>query len=244
MLKIALCDDEAEQREAIGRLLREYAAQRPEWTVKLSVFASGQELLSAEGAGEFDIYVLDVLMPGLSGIELGMKLREQGCAGALVYLSFSPEYAVESYAAHAFYYLMKPVVPRQLYPVLDQAVAAMERQRDACITVKTKTGMQLARLDRIMYAELVGRAVRYHLFGGEKVDGKTLRGSFREETAPLLAADGFIPCGASFVVNLHYVAAVEKHFLLLDGGDRVPLTRGLAAQVRQQWSDYWLNVLR
>ena len=31
MIKLALCDDEAEQREAVGKLLREYAAAGPPW---------------------------------------------------------------------------------------------------------------------------------------------------------------------------------------------------------------------
>ena len=96
MLKLALCDDEAEQRAAVSRLLREYAALRPELTVKLSVFSSGMELLTAAEEERFDLYVLDVVMPDLSGIDLGVKLRELGHYGAIVYLSISPEYAVES----------------------------------------------------------------------------------------------------------------------------------------------------
>ena len=47
MIKLALCDDEAEQREAVGKLLREYAAARPSLAVKMSVFSSGRDLLAA-----------------------------------------------------------------------------------------------------------------------------------------------------------------------------------------------------
>lgn len=244
MVKVALCDDESEQQEAVICLLREYAKARPEQIIKLSIFSSGRELLAADGAEDYDIYVLDVVMPGMSGIDLGMRLREQGCEGAIVYLSFSPEFAVKSYEAQAFYYLMKPVVPQRLYQVLDQAVALMEKRRETCVAIRTKTGVQLVQLDKIVYAELVGRTVRYHFTNGEQVDSVTLRGSFREEMAPLLTARGFFSCGASFVVNLYYVTAVEKHFLKLDGGEQVPLTRGLATRARQQWSDYWLNVMR
>ena len=41
MIRLALCDDEAEQRTAVGGLLREYVANRPALAVKLSVFSSG-----------------------------------------------------------------------------------------------------------------------------------------------------------------------------------------------------------
>lgn len=145
------------------------------------------------------------------------------------------------YTSQAFYYLMKPVEPERLYQVLDQAVAALEKRKSASITVKTRDGLRLVRLDSILYAELVGRTVRYHIAGGEQVDTVTQRCSFQEAVSPLLARPGFFACGASFVVNLYYVTAVDKRFLLLDGQLQVPLSRGLAPQARQQWSDFWLG---
>lgn len=44
MIKMAFCDDEEEQRAAVGDLLRAYAAARPGLAVKLSVFSSGRDL--------------------------------------------------------------------------------------------------------------------------------------------------------------------------------------------------------
>lgn len=242
MLKIALCDDDAEQRALTGQLLEEYMKNRPALSARLSVFSSGQEVLFAvEASGGFDLYVLDIVMPELSGIELGIRLRELGSSGAIIYLTVSPEYAVDSYAARAFYYLMKPVAPEDLYQVLDQAVSALERRKSSCVTVKTRDGISLARLDDILYAELSNRTVRYHLAGGTWIDSITIRHSFQDEIAPLLADPRFFQCGASFVVNLFYVTAVEKGLLRIDGGKCVPLSRGLAAQARLRWGDYWLG---
>lgn len=242
MIKIALCDDEAAQRAAVGELLLQYAAARPALAVKTSVFASGQELLAADEESDgFDIYVLDIVMPGLSGIDLGIRLRELDRDGAIIYLTISPEYAVESYAARAFHYLIKPVDPAQFCQVLDQAVAALEKRRSACVAVHTREGQRLVRLDEILYAELLGRTVRYHLADQTHLDSVTLRGPFLKETALLLEDARFFQCGASFLANLFYVTAVEKGFLRMDGGARVPLARGLTAQARQRWQDYWLN---
>lgn len=242
MLKLALCDDEEEQRGHVGRLLREYAAARPELAVKVSVFSSGLELLAAaEEGGGFDLYVLDVVMPGLSGIQLGVRLREMGSGGAIIYLTISPEYAIDSYAARAFHYLMKPADSERLFPVLDQAAALLEKRRSACVTVKTRDGLRLVRFDQILCVERVGRTVRYHMSDGEPLDSVTVRRSFQEEVAPLLAQPGFFQCGASYAVNLFYVVAVEKGAFRLNSGLQVPLSRRLAAQARQRWQDYWLN---
>ena len=244
MIKLALCDDEAEQRAAVGGMLQDYAANRSGLAVKLSVFSSGRDLLdAAEEGGGFDLCVLDIVMPEFSGIDLGVRLRELGFDGAIIYLTVSPEYAVDSYAARAFDYLMKPVEPERLFAALDQAAAALEKRRTACVAVRTREGLRRVRLDEILYAELAGRVVRYHLADGTALDSVTVRGSFREECGPLLADPRFFRCGASFAVNLFYVTAVERGALQLDGGVRVPLSRGLTAQARQRWSDYWLDAL-
>jgi len=242
MLKLALCDDEAKQREALSGLLREYAAVRPELAVKLSMFSSGRQLLSAvEGGSCFDIYLLDVVMPGLSGISLGVRLRELDAGCTIIYLSVSREYALDSYQARAFYYLVKPMEAKQLFQVLDQAVAEREKQKSSCITVKTKEGLRRVRMDEVLYAELSNRTVRYHLAGGGEVDSVTVRVPFQEAVAPLLSDPRFFLCGASFVANLFYVTAVERGHFLIDGGMRVPLSRGLSTQAREQWRDFWLS---
>ena len=194
-----------------------------------------------EEEGPFDLYILDIVMPELSGIGLGVRLRELNSDGPIIYLTISPEYAVDSYAARAFYYLIKPVVREQLYPVLDSAVAAIEKQKAACITVKTRDSLYRVRLDDILYAELSGRTIRYYLAGGERLDSTTVRGPFHEEIAPLLADARFFQCGASFVANLFYVTAVGKNCFQMDGGKKVPISRSLAAQARQGWYDFWLD---
>lgn len=242
MLKLALCDDDEEQRTAISALLQQYTAARPNLAIKLFIFSSSLTLLeSVEEEGPFDLYILDIVMPELSGIELGMRLRELENHGTIIYLTISPEYAVDSYAARAFYYLIKPVAPEQLYPVLDRAVAEMEKQKAACITVKTKDSLHRVRMDDILYAELSNRTVHYYLANGERLDSVTVRGTFRDEVAPLLKDSRFFLCGASFVANLFYVTAVDKSCFQMDGGKRVPLSRPLSAQARQRWHDYWLN---
>ena len=242
MLTIAVCDDESSQRDLICQMLRSDLERRPGLAAKIRTFSSGQELLSAvKEIGEFDLYLLDIIMPELSGIALGVQLREMDCTGAIVYLTSSPEYAVDSYQTRAAYYLLKPVGAEQFGRAMDRALAVLRQQKAACIVVKAKSGLRRVPLDRILYVELSGRALRYELSGGECVESVTLRTSFQEAIVPLLADSRFFLCGSSFAVNLHYVSAVEKNHLLLDGGIRVPLSRGRTAAARRQWSSYWLG---
>ena len=242
MIKIALCDDELEQRALVKQMLQTYLDHRSGLLAKVFLFSSGSQLLSvAKNEGCFDIYILDIIMPEISGIELGVELRKLTSEGMIVYLTSSPEFAIDSYQAQAACYLLKPVEQIRFNEAMDRAVAALEKQKSACLMVKTRNGLQRVRIDDILYVELSNRTLRYHLCDSTLIDSVTLRTSFQEAIAPLLSDDRFFLAGSSFAVNLYYVSAIEKNSMHLDGGEQVFLTRAMLPAAKRQWKNYWLN---
>lgn len=62
----------------------EYIKDRKDKKLTLHTFSASDDLFEeAEKTGGFDIYVLDVVMPGMNGIKLGKKLRDAGHNGKL-----------------------------------------------------------------------------------------------------------------------------------------------------------------
>ena len=240
MLSVALCDDEESQISQVVDLLQAYEAERPGLALKVSSFPSGEQMLLAYEERGFDIYILDILMPGLSGIETGRKLRSMGDGGEIIYLTVSNEYAADSYDVQAFFYLLKPVNREKFFSVLDQAVEKLHRRRTSAITVSTPMGPRLVLLDHILYVERTGRAMRYYCVDGV-VDTVTLRTAFRDTVAPLLADLRFRLCGASFVLNLQHVTGVDGQTALLDDGGRVSLPRTAVAAFKEAWGRFWLG---
>lgn len=241
MLRIALCDDEAGQRQATGRLLSGYMAQH-HLAARVREFASGRELLNAvEETGPFDLYILDIVMPEMNGIDLGLLLRQTDREGAILYLTSSLDFALESYQVRAFYYLLKPVEEGRLFGLLDEVVDTLRKKREGGVQVKSHGGTVRLFFDSILYAELMSRTVRYHLRDGGFVDSMTLTGSFREAVSPLLEDPRFLLCGASFIVNLYYVKIVDKNGAVLSDGSSLGLPKAACSALRAAWSDYWLE---
>ncbi len=242
LLRIAVCDDDAAELARTETLLKEFRARRPDLAAGVTVFPSALGLLDALGTGsDFDIYLLDVLMPGKNGIEAGKELRGLGRDGAIIYLTTSPDYAVDSYQTQAFYYLLKPVDRDRLFQVLDLAVEALDKRRDQTTIVSTAAGLRSIPLKDILYVERVDRSMRYYLVGGETVDSRTLRGSLRDGAAPLLEDSRFFLCGASFVLGLHHVKSVERGRATLDSGSWVPVSQSACGELKQAWMNYWLG---
>lgn len=241
MLRIAICDDEEEQLDQTTALLNAYLRSRPGRNGQVEAFQSGGALLKRiEELGGFDLYVLDILMPGLSGIETGRRLRALGEGGEIVYLTSSNDFAADSYDVRAFFYLLKPVEERKLFQVLDGAAEKLDRRRSSAVVVTTPDGPRRILLERIRYVERMGRCMRYYCTDGT-VDSQTIRVSFREMAAPLLADRRFCQCGASFVLNFQHVTGVKGQTALLDNGQSVALPRTAAAEFKRAWGDYWLE---
>lgn len=241
MLRIAVCDDNSEDIKTISALLHAYFQARPDLLGQMTVFAQGEALLTLPCEElNFDLYLLDVLMPGINGIQLGHRLREREKRGEIIYLSTSDDYAVDSYEVRAFFYLRKPVEEKKLFQVLDRAVEKLKQRQDSNMIVSTSQGPRRVPLDHIRYVERVGRIMRYHCTDG-LVDSQTIRASFKETAAPLLADRRFCLCGVSFVLNFQHVTGVSSHTALLDDGNEVTLPRAAVASFKRAWGKYWLE---
>lgn len=88
---IAIVDDEAPVRTALGRLLRlaDY---------EVAAFASGDEFLAALAARRPDCAVLDVNMPGLTGLDVRSRLADEKIYLPIVFITASDDPAFEQRA--------------------------------------------------------------------------------------------------------------------------------------------------
>ena len=242
-MKIAFCDDDAACREEIDGLLSIYAGARPDHNISYTAFAYTDDILDASAkVGGFDLYVLDIVMQNdITGIELGVKLRQAGYDGKIVYLTSSAEYAIDSFKVKPFHYIMKPVEKDAFFAILDEAYEIISHESSQKFMVKTKENSLLVSHDSILYAELVKRAVVFNLVGGKTVESTTLRTTFSEAVAELTADSRFIICGSGMLVNLHHVTSVGSDSLVFRNGRKVHLSKKICREVRGVWNEFWFT---
>lgn len=105
---LALIDDDSEYTEFLSQHLREQG-------VAVSVFPDSNDLLTQEGAFGYDFYVVDLMLPGVNGLELIKLIRRRSDAGLLVVSGqLGPEVFSEVVSAGADMYLAKPVLFEQV----------------------------------------------------------------------------------------------------------------------------------
>ncbi len=241
-IRVALCDDETICHDTTKKLLAEYAQKTSSVSYTLSCFSSGRELLDyVHENGPFDLYLLDIIMPDLNGIRLGVTLRGQNDDGLIIYLTSSPDFAVESYSAEALHYLLKPIDSNQFFQCMDKAVNHLNHFLKETVSVKIPGSTRVIPARNILYAERESRHIRYYLSDNTVIDSAAFNGSFQNAVSPLISCHGFLIVGSSFVVNLSYVTEVTKTDMILTGNLIIPIPRRSYETVKSKWADYWLS---
>ncbi|MBQ8971136.1 MAG: response regulator transcription factor [Lachnospiraceae bacterium] len=235
-LTVALVDDDINELSA-SRLQIEHWQSG---TVHLSSFSSARELIYSLEVGErYDLYLLDVIMPEMDGITLGRTIRERDRDGAIVFLTSSPDFALQSYEVWPLQYLLKPINTEKLWQALDRA-AVGKNKREEGVLVHTRSGDTFLHFHDILYAERISRMIRYICRSGV-VESVTLIGSFREAVESLLEDDRFVLCGASFAVNLAELSLVDKTGAVMSTGIRLEMPRRAVSALRSSWMAYCLG---
>ena len=114
---ISIIDDDASVREAVQRFLRAlgYVAH---------AFASADEFLRWSQVTDNSCLIMDVKMPGMSGIELQRQLQIQGCQVPIIFITSVEDESIRTQALNsgAVSFLTKPFEIRTLIKHLEEAL--------------------------------------------------------------------------------------------------------------------------
>lgn len=216
-MRIALCDDQPHQLENLRSMILAWDGAE----VSVSCYDNGDALLQAHGSVPFDVIFLDVLMPLLSGMETAKELRQSDRTVKLVFLTSSPDFAVEAFTVKASNYLLKPVEPEKLYNCLeelDQELRASARK----ISIKGSHALHRIPVADIEYIESQNKRILFVLSGGETIlSGEPLY-AYEEK---LTLEDGFFKCSRSFIVNIHRIDTFTAKEIRTRSGARIPISR-------------------
>lgn len=213
---IIIVDDNLTHSEYLKNIVLSWATEK-ETFITVSTFSSAEAFLFHEG--KQDIFLLDVEMPRVSGIELAKIIREKNETAPIVFITGYSDYIAEGYDVSALHYLLKPVNKEKLYAVLDKAIKQLERN-EKTLPLKISGETYIVPLREIRYIEVIGNYITVHT--GEDYRIKMPLGkleSFLDER--------FARTGRSFIVNLSYIRRITKTDVVLSSGDVVPLSRGM-----------------
>ena len=240
MIKICICDDMPDQLELMSGLIKEYTEER-DLDVEIRLYSHPDELLRTCEMEAFQIYILDVVMPMLSGIEVGKGIRGFDREAQIIYATTEPGFALQSFVANPINYLLKPIEKAQFFDTLTLAISKVDMIQQSTFAIKTREGLRVLKMSSVVCCEYFNHTAKYTLANGETVTTRTIKGSFSEHIAPLLLYNYFLQSHSSFVLNMSQAEKFSKDGFIMRGGMLVPIATKQYPVVRDAYMDYLMS---
>ena len=227
---LAICDDQISELDLLSDLLTRWQKER-QTALRFKTFRSGAELLDAAERESFSLYLLDVMMPGMDGIEVAREIRTRNDTAEIVFLSSSPGFAYESYSVRAKDYLLKPIQAEMLFALLDQ-LALREKKPQEGITVKSGATLIRILFSQLSYVEVSGKHLFFNLTDGTV---REVYGTLKEYEPLLLSRPEFLQVHRSYIVNMLEVEELSSSGIRTFSGKQLPVSRLLYPQVQKDY---------
>lgn len=233
-VRIAVCDNEAQDLQQLAELTR-HIVQSEDIDYELACYESSKALLEAVESGEaYHILLLDVMMEGLSGIELAAALRALQSDAEIVFVSSNREMAMYGYEVAAVRYLAKPVQEEKLREALLYCCRSRTQRKE--IALSTARGVRRIQTSDIIYVETWGRGVRVTLTDGQEEVGLKI-----SQMEAMLPAEQFFLCHRTVLVNLAYVQYIRYCELELKTGAVLPVSKYRQNDARERLLHYLMG---
>ena len=211
-INIAVCDDEADEREEILQLIKRYHSG---WTP--AQFSSAKDLLHATEKVEFDLILLDIEMAPPTGFEVAKQIvGKQQSHPLIIFITKSNAYTIKGYGI-AFRYLVKPVIWDDFVLAMDAAVDELKANH---FSFEYNNGMFSVPLQSIYYIESFAHIAVIHTTNEEFRIRATL-----SDLKQNLSLSRFTAPHKSYLVNMAHINTVSTDEIVLTSGDRIPISR-------------------
>ena len=221
MIRVAVCDDSPEFLQRAVNMVERWSEQSGT-PAEIYRFDNGDALLAKNAITHMDIIFLDIIMPLQSGIDTAKELRQSDNAVKIIFLTSSPEFALDSYEVKAQGYLLKPVTYEKVKETLDECSHSFDEEPKN-IVLKTAFGYQKLYFHDIEYLEAQNKRVVFYLRTGKTVEAAESLHSLEER---LSINDGFFKCHRSYLVYIPNVDNFSMTDITTKSGRSIPIARG------------------
>lgn len=243
-ITIAVIEDDKTHADLLAHYIKTWMESNP-LKCSLHTFSDAESFLFEwEENQSWDALFLDIHMPGIDGMELARKIRSQNEEVILIFTTGITDYMQEGYEVSALHYLVKPIEERKVAECLERIgkeTRDREKKNAFLLEVEEVTNgipgerktVRFLPLE-ILYVEAFAHYTEVHIEKGIFRVREGI-GVWKER----LKEDGFVSCHRSYLVNLRYVARVEKGEIVLDQGERIPLSRRNQKAVNEAFIRYY-----
>lgn len=235
MLHIAICDDDKTAVEGHKNITEKYLKDCGS-IGKIETYITSDNLLYdiTEDKFFFDLILLDIEMPGSTGMEIAEKIKPCLPNVKIIFITSHIEYAIDAFELSIFRYVPKTDIDKRLYAAIGDAVKLIELEDGKTYTIQTNSRLEKIPYREIYYIERDGKNASITTASGISRVRKSLQQVYSE-----LGADEFIFTDRGCIVNMIHIMQIKDGMAVLKNGESLPISRSHLQEVKEQINHYW-----
>lgn len=230
-MRIAICDDNkkfvAQLEEAIEKIKIK--------NVEIDCFYSGDSLLKYLIRKEdfyYQIYLLDIEMPGTNGLKVAEEIRVFDKRAIIIFLTSHSDYVYKSFEVLPFRFINKPVNYSNLERTISAAIDHIYSSKKYIFISVKNAHIQLC-CESIIFFEGDRRKINVYT-----IDDKYTFYSKMTTIEQMVDDSFFVRIHVSYLINMDYVKAIYLEEVLLTNGMTLPISKKYRKSVREQHLKY------
>lgn len=235
MLRIAICDDD-NSAVATHKKIAETCLMQSGSAGEIASYTTSGNLLYdiTEDGFFFDLILLDIEMPGNTGMEIAEKIKPHLPNVKIIFITSHIEYAIDAFELSIFRYVPKDDINKRLFSAIQDAIKLIELEDGKAYTIQTNSRFEKIPYKEIFYIERDGKNASISSVGGVSKVRKSLQQVYEE-----LNAEEFIYIDRGYIVNMIHIMQIKDGMAVLKNGVPLRISRTHLQKVKAQVNLYW-----
>lgn len=225
MYRIAICDDEQSSAAEAAELLEKYRSVHLRTEMSVDIFYTSLDLLDAMEKEPYDIYLLDIYIDKLNGIEIAEAIRKRDEKGQIIFMTSSNAFYKDAFRIHAVHYLEKPILGEEFFDAMDRVCMEEEIR---FLTVRQSGEVHKIPLEEIIYIESEDHYKRIVTGSDSFFVRNTMQGLMED-----ISEEYFHALGMKTIINLKKVLRINKDTITMEDGAEFSVPRGTYRQLSE-----------
>ena len=229
-MRIAVCDDNPKELERIKGCFCRIQG----YDLVCSYFDSTStvmEILKTENS-PYDLYILDIEMPGMNGLNLAKSIREKDSRALFVFLTSYTRYMKDVFDVVTFDFIENPISDEKLLQILERAATYLNITSQH-FSFGYRASRYSLKYDRILYIEKKGRQALIHTFEDVYKTNMTL-----EEIWKQLNPKSFVHIHSSYIINLYNLDRKDNEIAIMRNGEKLHITKGYRRELAMRHYEF------
>ena len=237
MIHIAICDDDRKYAKEIELMVEECCSKTGNM-YHSEIFERSMKLIEEmEKRKYFDIFLLDIKMPKIGGMELAAKIRDLSPQAIIIFISSYEKYVFQSFKVQPYRFIPKKRMTDMLPDAIKDALELAKKQQEEFYVVENQNVLERISLSNILYIWHQGKYAYIEKADGDSIKvRKSLKQIFME-----LPAKDFVWADRGRIVGSMQIDRIEGNEIILKDKKRISVSQDRITDVKNQMREYWIK---